>query len=204
MSTWLRSRRFYAGVLAGLVPLLLLAAQANGDRPSNEREQRVIVRNYGGCCPDSTDTARLRDLIESMPPDVVLIENFSGCCCGEGSRTTRGQGASRVGAAVPPRSWNRGNGPQAAAPDLQEAPPEQGVLSDRMFAPDEPIAAGLPAFGDVPLPPATTASRFPGWLGVLAAPLLFLVGGTSGRPDPPGTICPGDSGLPVGPNRDRC
>lgn len=202
MSSWLRSRRFYAGLGIGLIPFVLLAlvaAQSNGQRdalPSNDREQRVIVRNYGGCCPDQQQAERLREMIEQMPPDVVLIENFIGCCCGDTTRVTRGRAAlapSR-GAAVPPRTWRD---PQAALPE--------GVAADRMETPPPVLLpsteAALPVPGGVPAAPAAAQpSRL---LGLLAAPLLFLVGSTSGRPDPPGTICP-DTGPPTGPDRPRC
>jgi len=211
MTPWLRSRRFHAGLLAGLaVPLfllVLLAAQANGQRDAtptaNDREQRVIVRNYGGCCPDAQDAARLREMIESMPRDVVLIENFTGCCCkdGETTRTTRGQAERapmRGAGAVPPRTWRDPQAAAAAEPVPTQGVPTEGVAADRMDFPVMPPAeAGLPFLSQAP------GVQPRGLFGLLAVPLLFLVGSTSGRPDPPGLICP-DSGVPTGPDRPRC
>ena len=201
---WLRSRRFYAGIGIGLVPLLLLAAQSTDTRSSDRRDGHpVVVRTYAGCCPDSTDADRTAALLESLPEDVVLVETFTGCCCGD---TTRVYGPTSSRDVFVPPSPITGTGPgrgvPPAYPPTPEAPstPRAEVPGLAFASPGAPPPPGLTPV-NVPVPSAPVEARLPGWLGFLAAPLAFLAGELGSSE---GAICPDDSGLPIGPNRPRC
>lgn len=186
----------------GLVPLLLLAAQDADTRSSDRRDGHpVVVRTYAGCCPDSTDNERTAALLESLPEDVVLVETFTGCCCGD---TTRVYGPTSSRDVFVPPSPITGTGPgrgYPVAPTTPEAPTvAQQVPGVAYASPSVPPTAGFNPI-DVPVPPTRVEAGLPGWLGVLVAPLAFLAGELG---DSDGTLCPDDSGLPVGPNRSRC
>jgi hypothetical protein len=201
---WLRSRRFYAGVGIGLIPMLLLAAQTNDPLTTDRRDGHpVVVRTYAGCCPDSTDADRTAALLEALPKDVVLVETFTGCCCGD---TTRVYGPTSSRDVFVPPSPITGTGPGrgyppafAPTPDAPSVPRNE-VPGIAAVQPEAPPVAGLTPV-NVPLPPPPAQAGLPGWLGFLVAPLALLAG-EFGSSD--GTICPDDSGLPVGPNRARC
>ena len=206
--TWLRSRRFYAGMAIGIVPLLLLAAtQGEGPRDDARRDGHpVVVRTYAGCCPDSTDAARTKALLESLPEDVVLVETFAGCCCGDSTRVY-GPTSSRD-VVVPPYPitgtgpGGRPQGTTPAAPPTLETP--SADIPALAVAP--PIEGGAPggfAPVGVTVPPQPVEAGFPGWLGFLVAPVALLVGEFD-KDFPEGVVCGDDSGLPTGPNRPRC
>lgn len=89
--SWVRSRRFFAGFLAGLVPLLFLAAQSSPDRSDALTDEPVIVRTYAGCCPDENADRRTAALVETLPPGGVLVETFTGCCGCDTTTVNRGQ-----------------------------------------------------------------------------------------------------------------
>lgn len=201
--SWLRSRRFYAGLLAGLVPFVLLSAQS-GTR-STDDARRVIVRTYAGCCPDSTDVARTQALIDALPPDVVLVETFAGCCCG--GETTRTYGAtSGRGVFVPP-SPITGTGPAGAParrltqPDIDyPAAVHPGGAPGIASLPPEDLGVPLPSVVFTPPgPPVSSGVSILPWLGSLVPVFGAVLDGTAD-----GTICPDDSGLPIGPKRPRC
>ena len=204
--SWLRSRRFYAGMAIGLFPLLLLAAAQNDRTVVDGRTDGhpVVVRTYAGCCPDSTDADRTAALLEALPENVVLVETFTGCCCGD---TTRVYGPTSSRDVFVPPSPITGTGPGRGYPPARSITPEvpsalrgevPGIASASPLTPMTPVG-----FNPVesPLPPAPVEAGLPGWLGVLVAPLALLVG-ELGSSD--GTLCPDDSGLPIGPNRPRC
>lgn len=186
----------------GLVPLLLLAAQSTDTRSAERQDGHpVVVRTYAGCCPDSTDADRTAALLESLPEDVVLVETFTGCCCGD---TTRVYGPTSSRDVFVPPSPITGTGPGRGTPPayapVPEGAPRTEVPGLAFASPEAPPAPGLvPAA--VPIPAAPAEAGLPGWLGLLAAPLAFLAGEIGSSE---GTICPDDSGLPVGPNRPRC
>lgn len=201
---WLRSRRFYAGLGIGLVPLLLLAAQSNDPLSSDRRDGHpVVVRTYAGCCPDSSDATRTAALLEALPEDVVLVETFTGCCCGD---TTRVYGPTSSRDVFVPPSPITGTGPGRGGPPAYAptpgAPsaPRADVPGLALASPGPPPAPGLMPV-NVAVPSAPVEAGLPGWLGFLAAPIAFLAGELGSSE---GTICPDDSGLPVGPNRPRC
>lgn len=200
---WLRSRRFYAGLGIGLIPLLLLAFTQSSGVQSDERSEGhpVVVRTYAGCCPDSTDADRTKALIESLPEDVVLVETWTGCCCGD---TTRVYGpTSGRNITVPPFPIT-GTGPGRAVPP---APVTETPIADvPELAIVPPIEGGAP--GGLPpvdftVPPAPVEAGLPSWLGFLAAPLILVASELDGDFGG-GILCPDDSGLPTGPNRPRC
>lgn len=199
--SWLRSRRFYAGMAIGLVPLLLLAAQSTDTRSSDQRDGHpVVVRTYAGCCPDSTDADRTAALLETLPEDVVLVETFTGCCCGD---TTRAYGPTSSRDVFVPPSPITGVGPGRGAPPppterpsvSQEIP---GVAFAEPVTPTPPVPFNPAGFA---VPAARAEAGLPGWLGMLVAPLAFIAGELG---DSEGTLCPDDSGPPTGPNRPRC
>lgn len=203
--SWLRSRRFYAGMAIGLVPLLLLAAQSSDTRSSDRRDGHpVVVRTYAGCCPDSTDADRTAALLESLPEDVVLVETFTGCCCGD---TTRVYGPTSSRDVFVPPSPITGTGPgrgyPSATPPAVESPsvPREQTPSVAVARPETPPVASGYSPVDYPVPPPRAEAGLPGWLGLIAAPIALLAG-ELGSSD--GTLCPDDSGLPTGPNRPRC
>lgn len=74
---WLRSRRFYLGLVIGLLPLLFVAAQQSVSTPP-ETGGDTIVRTYD-TCPDELSIERTAALVEMLPPHGVLVETFSGC-----------------------------------------------------------------------------------------------------------------------------
>lgn len=201
---WLQSRRFYAGLLIGLTPLLLvllLATVAPGDR--SDDTQRVLVRNYNECIPDSLAHQRTIRLLELLPADGVLVENFFGCCCccdkdrreGQMERSgVQGQTSWRTppGAAAPPSA-------AAAAPGAPAPPPADYL--DRL----EPRTAGFQVTSPGGLPAVEPVRRgLTPWLFLATLPLIRFVGiFDNDRDFPPGVICP-DSGIPTGPNRPRC
>lgn len=199
--SWLRSRRFYAGMAIGLVPLLLLAAQSTDTRSSDRQDGHpVVVRTYAGCCPDSTDADRTAALLDTLPEDVVLVETFTGCCCGD---TTRAYGPTSSRDVFVPPSPITGVGPGRGYPSPPaETPPVLQDIPGVAFA--EPVAPTSPVeFTPVefPVPPIRAQAGVPGWLGMLVAPLAFIAGELG---DSDGTLCSDDSGLPIGPNRPRC
>lgn len=206
---WLRSRRFYAGLGIGILPLLLLAfTQSGGEVRSDERSEGhpVVVRTYAGCCPDSTDAERTRALIESLPKDVVLVETWAGCCCGDSTRVYGPTSGRNID--VPPFPIT-GTGPGRAAPPA--APIIETPIADvPALAVVPPIEGGAP--GGLPpvdyvLPPAPVEAGLPGWLGFLVAPLVVVASeldGDFGDGIVEGILCPDDSGVPTGPNRPRC
>lgn len=203
--SWLRSRRFYAGMAIGLVPLLLLAAQSTDVRSSDRRDGHpVVVRTYAGCCPDSTDADRTAALLEALPENVVLVETFTGCCCGD---TTRVYGPTSSRDVFVPPSPITGTGPGRGYPPARTITPEApsvprdeapSVASATPLTPTPP--AGFTPVG-YPLPSAPVEAGLPGWLGFIVAPIALLVGELGSSE---GTLCPEDSGLPIGPNRTRC
>lgn len=202
--SWLRSRRFYAGMALGVLPLLFLAAsQSEGPRSEERTEGHpVVVRTYAGCCPDSTDADRTKALLEALPADVVLVETFTGCCCGDTTRTYGPTSSRNI--EVPPYPIT-GTGPGGRVPPT---PPTVSTPSEDIpgLAVVPPIQGGAPG-GFAPVefvvPPQPIEAGLPGWLGFLAAPLIMLAG-ESDSDFPNGVICPDDSGLPTGPNRPRC
>lgn len=204
---WLRSRRFYAGMAIGVLPLLLLAASQSEGPRSDERMDGhpVVVRTYAGCCPDSTDAARTKALIESLPEDVVLVETFTGCCCGDSTRVYGPTSGRNV--VVPPYPIT-GTGPGGRVPTVPPAvdTPAEEIPGLAVATPMEPIEGQAPG-GFVPtefaVPPQPVEAGFPGWLGFLVAPVVFLAGELDGD-FPDGVLCTEDSGLPTGPNRPRC
>jgi hypothetical protein len=202
--SYFRSRRFYAGLAAGLLPLLFLALIATARPDSNTRDaERVVVRSYSSC-PDSAAARRTAHLLELLPPGGVLVETFAGCCC-------CGHGDGQLGHAGSPRhSCVRSSEPlgrmsRAPAPGVdrpQVAPETLGALGISPHPTAEiPITTGGLSF-----PGLETADRgrSAGWIAVLAAPLLWFVRPPSKRPMPDGIICPDDSGLPTGPMRPTC
>src|SRR5690606_2694886 len=80
--------------------------------------------------------------------------------------------------------------PEAPSVPRDEAP---GVASAPPLTPTPP--AGLTPVG-YPLPSAPVEAGLPGWLGFIVAPIALLVGELGSSE---GTLCPEDSGLPIGP-----
>jgi hypothetical protein len=199
--SWLRSRRFYAGLAAGLIPFLFLAAQT--PRGGNEDDgQRVVVRTYSACIPDSLAAQRTADLVEQLPKNAVLVENFQGncccCCCGttECRETPR---SDRTSFRMPGTAGSR---PGVEVERLDMPPPAADFVAVTPRDPGMPFVQTSP--GGIPAEPAIGGPRR-AFFGLLAVPLFFLAGswGTN-RELPPGIICPDDSGLPTGPNRPNC
>lgn len=209
--SWLRSRRFYAGMAIGLFPLLLLAAAQNDRTVVDGRTDGhpVVVRTYAGCCPDSTDADRTAALLEALPENVVLVETFTGCCCGD---TTRVYGPTSARSITVPPYPITGTGPGVGGPRVVTPPtaetPRGATPAVAVVPPLIPgPTRGFAAPGGYLAPSAPVQAGVPGWLGMLAAPLLFLTGTGDfgdGEPLPDGVLCPDDSGLPIGPNRPRC
>jgi len=198
--SWFQSRRFYVGLLIGLAPLLLLAllALVTPDRDDGDT-QRVVVRNYSDCIPDSLAAARTAGLIDALPADAILVETFP-TCHGEG----RGDRVTEMHASGTGRSSCLVSGQPLAVPEaLPELPPDEAV--PLAFAPIDPIGAHaaegrLPGGVMYPEPGPRRA-----WLGLLLAPLVGFVGlfDNDGR-FPDDIICPGDTGPPTGEHRPRC
>lgn len=193
----------------GIVPLLLLAAsQSEGPRDEDRRDGHpVVVRTYAGCCPDSTDAARTKALLESLPEDVVLVETFTGCCCGDSTRVYGPTSGRNID--VPPYPitgtgpGGRPQGTTPAAPPTLETPSED-IPALAVAPPIDGRAPGgvIPVGYAAPLQPVEAG--FPGWIGFLVAPLVILAGELDGDFSTDGVICSEDSGLPTGPNRPRC
>lgn len=197
--SWLRSRRFYAGLLAGLA-LVLFAASCTRSGNREDEARRVVVRTFSGCCPDSTDADRLKALIASLPSDVVLVETFANCCCGEGPGAL-GPRAVRVPAS-PITGTGPGGGPRPSRPSLlHPAAIHPGGDPGLAALPLEDPGVPIPSVSFT-APPASAAggggSILP-YFGTLLPLVGVLLGG-----DDNGTICPDDSGLPLGPNREHC
>ena len=54
LMVYFRSRRFYTGLVIGLIPFLFLAGRAAGlfgSGPVDDGD-RIVVRNYSGACDD--------------------------------------------------------------------------------------------------------------------------------------------------------
>ena len=205
---WLRSRRFYAGMALGVVPLLLLAAtQSEGPRTDERTNGHpVVVRTYAGCCPDSSDATRTKKLLEALTEDVVLVETFTGCCCGDSTRVYGPTSGRNLDVPSYPITGTGPGGGAPAVPPAVDTPEQPGLAYVPPTTPMAPIEGQAPGGfvpTELPVPTAPVEAGFPGWLGFLVAPVVFLAGELDGD-FPDGVLCPDDSGLPTGPNRPRC
>lgn len=201
-----RRLRYLTAGIAGT--LLLVTGFASADTVNEEPKINLMVEQRE--CGDSTFVTPLPGHTEFFDQDGVLNVRVvtAGCCCcgtpdiGEGTtgRLIRPGGATTQSTHIPGTSSVRSERPaeQTETPEVLPAR-EERALSRIPGAP--PIASG--GLAGVSAEPVVRSSRraFPWWISALALPLLV---GDIGDNPPDGTICPEDSGLPIGENRRRC
>lgn len=203
-----RLRYLTAGVLGTLL-LVTGFASADVGRVNDDPKINLMVEQRD--CGDSTFVTPMPGHTEFFDQEGVLNVRVvtAGCCCcggpdiGEGTtgRIIRPGGAVTQ-TSTPPRG--------EVLPAREERAPEAETKTETPtetaigpLPPNPPLGFSPGPAGVAAEPVATSSSRrgFPWWISALALPILFADLGDS---PPDGTVCPDDSGLPIGPNRRDC
>jgi hypothetical protein len=208
--SWLRSRRFYAGMMAGLVPFLFMAAYSSSERGEEmvfHEGERVVVYALPACCQDADYAQSLKDLLARLPSDAVVLEAPTACSCtATGAGSFQGGFSPSGGGLRDTVVTRRTIVPREYVKGWRDIPPPTPELADLYPMPFRDGDLRMPEVQGVMIPQLPPPPVVSGWIGLLAVPLVFLAGGGGDQPseDAPclylpteRQVCPPAEGAPT-------